>query len=65
MGGIDLQLEENLVEGKRFAPCETPETLRKRNRARVAMVEIRDLIPDIDSRVNILSHFACKYRIKL
>ena len=51
MGGIDLQLEEILAEGKRFVQCETPETLRKRNRARVAMLEIHDLIPDIDSRV--------------
>ncbi|CAF1241339.1 unnamed protein product [Rotaria sordida] len=50
MGGIDLQLEKVLAEGKRFVQCETPEILRKRNRARVALVEIRDLIPDIDSR---------------
>ncbi|CAF2553273.1 unnamed protein product [Rotaria sp. Silwood2] len=50
MGGIDLPLEEILAEGKRFVQCETPEILRKRNRARVSMLEIHDLIPNIDSR---------------
>jgi hypothetical protein len=54
VGGIDLQLEELLAEGKEFVECDTPEILRKRKRARMAMVPIRDLIPDIDSRVKFL-----------
>ncbi len=52
VGGTDLQLEEILAEGKQFVQCETAEMLRKRKRARMAMVTIRDLIPDIDTRVN-------------
>ncbi len=55
VGGIDLQLEEILAEGKRFEQCETAEMLRKRKRARMAMLPIHDLIPDIDARVQILS----------
>jgi hypothetical protein len=51
VGGTDLQLEEILAEGKQFVQCETAEMLRKRKRARMTMVAIRDLIPDIDTRV--------------
>jgi hypothetical protein len=55
VGGVDLQLEEILAEGKRFKQCKTAEMLRKRKRARMAIVTIRDLIPNIDTRVQILS----------
>ncbi len=51
MGGIDIQLEEILVEGKRFEECQLREMLEKRKRARMAVVSIRDLISDIDQRV--------------
>jgi hypothetical protein len=54
MGGIDLQLEEILAEGERFVQCETPKMLNKRKRARVAILAIRDLIPDIETRVKFL-----------
>jgi hypothetical protein len=50
-GGVDLQLEEILAEGGGFTQCETADILKKRNRARVALLEIRELIPDIDTRV--------------
>lgn len=50
-GGVDLQLEEILAEGGGFTQCESADILKKRNRARVAVLEIRELIPDIDSRV--------------
>jgi hypothetical protein len=50
-GGVDLQLEEILAEGGGFTQCETNDTLKKRNRARVAVLEIRELISDIDTRV--------------
>ncbi|CAF1295324.1 unnamed protein product, partial [Didymodactylos carnosus] len=49
-GGLDLQLEEILAEGGGFTQCESSDILKKRNRARVAILEIRDLIPDIDTR---------------
>jgi len=55
VGGVDLQLEEILAEGKQFIQCTTAEMLRKRKRARMAILPIRDLIPDIDTRVQILS----------
>lgn len=51
-GGVDLQLEEILAEGGGFTQCESADLLKKRNRARVAVLEIRELIPDIDVRVN-------------
>ncbi|CAM2707141.1 unnamed protein product [Rotaria socialis] len=51
-GGVDLQLEEILAEGGGFTQCDTYDTLKKRNRARVALLEIRELIPDIDIRTN-------------
>ncbi|CAF3523617.1 unnamed protein product [Rotaria sordida] len=51
-GGVDLQLEEILAEGGGFTQCESVDILKKRNRARVAILEIRELIPDIDSRTN-------------
>jgi len=47
-----LQLEEILAEGGGFTQCESSDILKKRNRARVALLEIRELIPDIDTRVN-------------
>lgn len=50
-GGVDLQLEEILAEGGGFTQCESVDLLKKRNRARVAILEIRELIPDIDTRV--------------
>ena len=50
-GGVDLQLEEILAEGGGFTQCESMDILKKRNRARVALLEIRELIPDIDTRV--------------
>ena len=50
-GGVDLQLEEILAEGGGFTQCESADILKKRNRARVAVLEIRELIPDIDTRV--------------
>ncbi len=50
-GGVDLQLEEILAEGGGFTQCESADILKKRNRARVAVLEIRELIPDIDIRV--------------
>jgi hypothetical protein len=55
MGGIDLQLEDILAEGERFVQCESSEMLRKRKRSRVTILPIRDLIPDIDARVQLLS----------
>jgi hypothetical protein len=55
VGGVDLQLEEIMAEGKEFVQCETAEILRKRKRARMAIVGIRDLIPDIDTRVTFIS----------
>jgi hypothetical protein len=48
---VDLQLEEILAEGGGFTQCESADILKKRNRARVAVLEIRELIPDIDTRV--------------
>ncbi|CAF4649518.1 unnamed protein product, partial [Rotaria sp. Silwood1] len=51
-GGVDLQLEEILAEGGGFTQCESMDILKKRNRARVAILEIRELIPDIDMRTN-------------
>ena len=51
-GGVDLQLEEILAEGGGFTQCESADILKKRNRARVAVLEIRELIPDIDTRVS-------------
>ncbi|CAF3311570.1 unnamed protein product [Rotaria socialis] len=48
MGGIDPQLEEILAEGKRFVQCQTPKMLKNRRRARVIILAIQDLIPDID-----------------
>ena len=57
MGGIDLQLEEILAEGKRFERCQATEMCEKRKRARMAVVPIEDLISDIDQRVsNFPSH---------
>ena len=53
MGGIDQQLEETLAEGEVFEQCETPEVLGKRKRARVAMLPIHELIPDINERVGL------------
>lgn len=53
MGGIDQQLEETLAEGEVFEQCETPEVLGKRKRARVAMLSIQELIPDINERVGL------------
>lgn len=50
-GGVDLQLEEILAEGGGFTQCESNDILKKRNRARVALLEIRELIPDIETRV--------------
>jgi hypothetical protein len=50
-GGVDLQLEEILAEGGGFTQCESADILKKRNRARAAVLEIRELIPDIDIRV--------------
>ncbi len=55
MGGIDSQLEEIMAEGKRFEKCEIEEMLKRRKRARMGMVPIRDLIPDIDTRVIFIS----------
>ncbi|CAF4303719.1 unnamed protein product, partial [Adineta steineri] len=49
-GGVDVQLEEILAEGGGFTQCESTDILKKRNRARVAVLEIRELIPDIDIR---------------
>ncbi|UJR26310.1 hypothetical protein I4U23_007648 [Adineta vaga] len=51
-GGVDLQLEEILAEGGGFTRCESIDILKKRNRARVAVLEIRELIPDIDIRTD-------------
>ncbi|CAM4840941.1 unnamed protein product [Rotaria magnacalcarata] len=50
MGGIDPQLEEILAEGKRFEQCQTPKMLKNRRRARVIILAIQDLIPNIDTR---------------
>ncbi len=55
MGGLDLQLEEILAEGKQFKQCKTVEMLQRRKRARMTILTIRDLIPDIDTRVQVLS----------
>lgn len=44
-------MEEILAEGGGFTQCESPDLLKKRNRARVAVLEISELIPDIDVRV--------------
>lgn len=51
MGSIDLQLEELLAEGKSFKQCEIPRMLKNRRRARVVILSIQELIPDIDTRV--------------
>jgi hypothetical protein len=55
MGGIDEELEEILAEGERFVQCETLKMLSKRKRARIAILKITDLIPDIATRVNVLA----------
>ena len=49
MGGFDQHLEEILAEGECFVQCGKPELLRKRRRARMGMVPIRELIPTIES----------------
>ncbi|CAF3689883.1 unnamed protein product [Adineta steineri] len=50
VGGIDVELEDILAEGKRFTQCKSSEMFQKRKRARVALVAICNLIPDIDTR---------------
>jgi hypothetical protein len=60
-GGVDLQLEEILAEGGGFTQCESSDILKKRNRARVALLEIRELIPDIDSRVKDFPSSVCLF----
>lgn len=55
MGGFDQRLEEILAEGESFVQCEKQELLRKRQRARMGMVPIRELIPDIDTRAHRLT----------
>lgn len=65
MGGVDLQLEEILAEGERFLPCKKPEMIIKRQRARVTIISIHDLIPNIDKRVKTISSFFKKSSYKI
>lgn len=51
MGGIDQELEEILTEGERFEQGFDSTMLRKRKRARIAIIPIFDLIPNIGTRV--------------
>ncbi len=62
---MDLQLEEILAEGGGFTQCESADILKKRNRARVAVLEIRELIPDIDTRVKDFFRFFSSFNLFL
>ncbi|CAF0949052.1 unnamed protein product [Adineta ricciae] len=54
-GGIDLQLEDILAEGKLFTSCESTHVLGKRKRARISLVAIRQLIADIDTNTETIT----------
>jgi hypothetical protein len=51
VGGIDVESEEIMTERKQFEPCQSEDMLTKLIRARMGIIPIQDLIPDIDKRV--------------
>jgi hypothetical protein len=55
MGSISLPLEDILVEGERFQQCQSVDMLKRRRRARMAMVSIDEFIPEITSEARVVS----------